>query len=154
MPALSILNNDHAMTCLAHFAFLVNSGRLCTKPLSEYQLNIWIKCKSKALNWTFCRGYFILPRDWSLSVQPISIQKAQSREKPTYLCAPREFLKMCPPCLIIIQSLLFDYRIARFLLCSLYLDILRKSTVEAVSLYDLLYIHYSFLSCSPLCANM
>ena len=37
--------------------------------------------------------------------QPISIPKANSREKPTTLCAPHEFLQKCVlPRLIIIQS--------------------------------------------------
>ena len=31
--------------------------------------------------------------------------------KPTYLCAPREFLKKCLSCLIIVQSCYCDYRI-------------------------------------------
>ena len=36
------------------------------------------------------------PRDPSLSAQPISARKAQStKKKPTYLCAPREFLNKC-----------------------------------------------------------
>ena len=37
-------------------------------------------------------------RSGGLSAQPISIRKAQSRKKkkkPTYLCAPREFLRNC-----------------------------------------------------------
>ena len=43
--------------------------------------------------------------DQSLPAQPISNCKAVKKKKPTYLCAPHEFLKtMCLPCLIIIKS--------------------------------------------------
>ena len=54
-----------------------------------------------------------IPCDRSLSEQPISTRKAQSRKnKPTCLCAPREFRKrMYPPCIIIIKSCYSDYRI-------------------------------------------
>ena len=51
------------------------------------------------------RNFQKLPYDQSLPAQPIGIRKAQSRKKPTNLCAPREFLKkMCLPCLILIKS--------------------------------------------------
>ena len=51
------------------------------------------------------------------AVQPISTRKAQSRKKPTNLCAPRAFLQqMCLPCLI--QSCYFDYRINKPFTCS------------------------------------
>ena len=37
--------------------------------------------------------------------------KHDQEGKDPYLCTLREFLKICPPCLIIIQSCHFDYRI-------------------------------------------
>ena len=49
-----------------------------------------------------------------MSAQPISIQKAQSRKeahKPLCTC-------LCPPCLIIIPSCYFDYRINKTFICS------------------------------------
>ena len=52
-----------------------------------------------------------IPHDRSFPAQPISIRKAQSRKKPINLCAPREFIQKCLPCLIIIQSCYFDFRI-------------------------------------------
>ena len=59
-------------------------------------------------------GYF--PRDRSSSAQPISTRKARPRKKPTNLCAPRVFLKQVRrPCLIIIKSCYFDYRIKKSL---------------------------------------
>ena len=46
----------------------------------------------------------LLPRDRSLPAHPISTLKAQSRKKPTNLCAPRELRKeMRGPCLMIIK---------------------------------------------------
>ena len=46
----------------------------------------------------------------SFPAQPISIRKSTIEKiKPINLCAPREFLKKCLPCLIIIQSCYFDY---------------------------------------------
>ena len=60
-----------------------------------------------------------LPRDRRLPAQPISTRKAKWREiKPTNLCAPREFLKKCLSCLIIVQSCYFDYRINKHFRCS------------------------------------
>ena len=56
---------------------------------------------------------------WSLSAQPISIQKAQSRKKkPIYLCAPREFPKICLRRLIIVKSCYCDYRMNKPFACS------------------------------------
>ena len=52
------------------------------------------------------------PMDHAINHVPNSIPKAQSRKKPTYLCAPRAFLKqLCRSCLIIIRSFYFDHRI-------------------------------------------
>ena len=46
-----------------------------------------------------------VPRDRSLPAHPISTLKAQSRKKPTNLCAPHELHKeMHGPCLMIIKS--------------------------------------------------
>ena len=47
-----------------------------------------------------CLFVYVLmfPCDRSLLAQPISTRKAQSRKKPTNLCAPREFLKKFLPC--------------------------------------------------------
>ena len=40
--------------------------------------------------------YTIGPSDRTLPAQPISIQKTQSRrKKPTNLCTPHEFLRIC-----------------------------------------------------------
>ena len=52
------------------------------------------------------------PRDGSLPPQPISILKAQSRQESPQTFAHLENFtqKMCPPCLIIIQSCHFDYK--------------------------------------------
>ena len=54
----------------------------------------------------------------TLSVQIISTRKVQPRKKSTHLCAPREFLKQMWPCLIIIKSCYFDYRINKPFTCS------------------------------------
>ena len=57
-------------------------------------------------------SHLFLPRDRSLSAQPISIRKAQSRKKAHKpLRTSWISQKMCPPCLIIIQSCYCDYRI-------------------------------------------
>ena len=46
-------------------------------------------------------------------------KKHNQEKKPTNLCAPRAFLKrMCLPCLIIIHSCYFDYRISKPFACS------------------------------------
>ena len=48
----------------------------------------------------------------------ISIRNAQSRKKPTNLCAPRVFLQKKSAMLIIIQSCYCDYRISKPFTCS------------------------------------
>ena len=70
---------------------------------------------------------------------PCSAKKYNQEKKPTNLCALREFLKKCLPCLIIIQSCYCDYRIYKtftcsrcelvFVLCSRDLDILRAQRI-------------------------
>ena len=78
----------------------------------------------------------ITPCDRSLHAQPISIrishhvigvclssqsasEKHNQGKKPTYLCAPRKFLKnICRQCLIITQCCYFDCRINKPLTCS------------------------------------
>ena len=75
---------------------------------------------------------------WSANQHP----KSTVKKKPTNLCALREFLKkMCPPCLIIMQSCFFDYRINKpfiimfllrdlfFVLCSRDLDVPRAQRI-------------------------
>ena len=48
-------------------------------------------------------------------------EKHNQEKKPTNLCVPREFLKqMCLPCLIIIESHYFHYRINKPFTCSLF----------------------------------
>ena len=69
--------------------------------------------------WT-CVHTPYLQRDRSLPVQPISTrQKHNKKKEPTNLCAPPEFLKqMCLPCLIVIKSCYFHYRINKPFACS------------------------------------
>ena len=61
------------------------------------------------------RALWLLPCGQSLSAQPISIQKAQSREKAN---KPLRTSWMCRPCLIIIKSCYFDHRINEPFTCS------------------------------------
>ena len=60
------------------------------------------------------------PRDRSLPSQPISTRKAQSGKKKaqTPLRNARISLKMCRPCLVMMQSCYFDYRINKPFACS------------------------------------
>ena len=81
------------------------------------------------------------PRNRSLSAQPISIRKAQSRKKPRYLSAPREFLINCTSAMfdnhiILLFRLwneqtfhMFSLRDLSFVLCSLYLYVLRAQRI-------------------------
>ena len=77
---------------------------------------------------------------------PNSIPKAQSRKKPTYLCAPRAFLKqlhVCRSCLIImrvIRSFYFDHRInlsplheLHFVICILHFTNKSTSSVNPIT---------------------
>ena len=65
-------------------------------------------------------------------------EKHSQEKKPTNLCASREFLQLCLPCLLIIQSCYSDYRInnhmfslrdLRFVLFSRDLDVLRAQRI-------------------------
>ena len=57
------------------------------------------------------------------------------KEKPTDLCAPREFLKqMCQPCSAISKSCYFDYRINKLFTCSRCL-ICVSCSVQKISTY-------------------
>ena len=47
-------------------------------------------------------------------------KKHNQKKKPTNPCAPCEFLKKCLPCLIIIKSCYFDFRINKPFTCSCY----------------------------------
>ena len=79
------------------------------------------------------------PRDRSLPAQPISIRKAEWRKKAHKPLRPSRISHNCPPCLIIIQSCYFDYKInkpfayslhdLRFMLYSLNLDVLRAQRI-------------------------
>ena len=88
--------------------FLI-SCNLCTYTCNnlqvslEYNVQWWLTTPvtSTELSRDRCYGwqplmttlYVYMPYDWSLPALPISICKVQSRKKPAYLCAPREFLK-------------------------------------------------------------
>ena len=81
------------------------------------------------------------PRNRSLSAQPISIPKAQSRKKNRYLSAPREFLINCTSAMFDNHIILlfrlwneqtfhtFSLRDLSFVLCSLDLDALRVQRI-------------------------
>ena len=95
--------------------------------------------------WPLRPGKLANQHSKSLLAQPISTRKAQSSKnghKPlrTSWVSP----KTCPPCLTIIQSCYFDYRISKsfacsrcviplrdlcFVLCSVYLDVLRAQRI-------------------------
>ena len=55
-----------------------------------------------------------------MPAKPISTRRSSTikNKMPTNFCVPREFPKMFRPCLVIIKSCYFDYRINKTLTCS------------------------------------
>ena len=96
----------------------INTGRL----FLIYQLVLFC-CRRPCVVYIGSAGrlYFMvniphyIPRDRSLPAQSISTQKAQSRKQKAHkpLRTSLIYPNTCPPCLIIIQSCYFDYRINR-----------------------------------------
>ena len=87
------------------------------------------------------------PRDWSLTDQPISIRKAQSRKKAHKpLRTSWISQKMCLPCLIIIHTARSRCDL-RFVLCSRDLDVLRAQRIIG---FFILITHKSARSENPI----
>ena len=78
------------------------------------------------------------PCEWSLSSQPTSIWKVQSRKKSPHTVPLRTSWispKMCQPCLMIIKSCYFDYRTNKPFPCSHCL-ICVSCSVHVISTYN------------------
>ena len=132
-------NHMPLMLCLAHSVVLsCFRGALVSTPPSTP----WAT-KTRIRNFPKFSLFSNSASTWSELACPANQHpKSTIKKKPTNLCAPYEFIKqMCPPCLIIIQSCYFDYRILKqtfclfslldlcFVLCPLDLDVLRAQRI-------------------------
>ena len=95
--------------------------------LSGFQFSLtnlslkWRAFRTESIDaWAYPALSGIQPTTWSEFVWPANQhpKSTTKKQKPTNLCAPPEFLRMCRPCLITIQSCYFENSIKKPSTCS------------------------------------
>ena len=126
---ISVIDCRHCRRCpqLFYSNSLLSAYMSCIL-LVQFNYQAWHSFWGRCTHWPTV-WFTWTPRDQNLPAKPISTHKAQSRKKPTNLCAPHEFLEK--------MTVNFDYWInkpfaySRCLICVSWsdLDVLRAQRI-------------------------